>query len=85
MPGGDRLTVGARRAHKGVEVFVRDSGEGVAPEALRRIFEPFYSGKEKGSGLGLAIVEKIVREHGGRIRAESRPGRGTAFRIELPV
>jgi signal transduction histidine kinase len=85
MPGGGRLTVGARRAHKGVEVFVRDSGEGVAPEALRRIFEPFYSGKEKGSGLGLAIVEKIVREHGGRIRAESRPGRGTAFRIELPV
>jgi signal transduction histidine kinase len=85
MPQGGRLTLGVRRVHHTVEVLVKDTGEGIARERLDRIFEPFYSGKERGSGLGLAIVEKIVRDHGGRISVDSRVGAGTAFRIELPA
>jgi len=84
MPQGGRLTVALRRVHGGVDVTVRDTGEGIAPERLGKVFEPFYSSKERGSGLGLAIVEKIVGDHRGRIAVESRPGEGTAFRFTLP-
>lgn len=84
MPEGGRLTVAVRRGHRAVDVTVRDTGKGIPAASHGRIFEPFYSGRERGSGLGLAIVEKIVREHGGRIAVESRVGHGTAFRFELP-
>jgi signal transduction histidine kinase len=63
---------------------VRDDGAGIAPEHLTRIFEPFFT-TGHGTGLGLAIVQRIVKEHGGVIRAESEPGRGTTFSICLPT
>jgi two-component system nitrogen regulation sensor histidine kinase GlnL len=63
----------------------RDTGPGIRPEDLPRIFEPFYTTKNHGSGLGLAISERIVREHGGLIRVESQPGQGASFRVALPV
>lgn len=52
---------------------------------MNRIYEPFFTTKKKGSGLGLMIVQRIVRGHGGRIELESRVGRGTMFRIWLPM
>ncbi|MDQ7841457.1 MAG: HAMP domain-containing sensor histidine kinase [bacterium] len=66
---------------------VRDDGPGIPPERLERIFDRFYrhSRTWEGSGLGLAIVRSIVDAHGGRVWAESAPGRGTAFHVELPV
>jgi PAS domain S-box-containing protein len=67
----------------GVVIRVEDDGPGV--EDVERIFEPHYTTKVKGTGLGLAIARQIVEEHGGRIRAESSPGRGTCVRIELPA
>ena len=59
-----------------------DNGPGL--EDVERIFEPHYTTKVKGTGLGLAIARQIVAEHGGRIDAESTPGRGTSVRIHLP-
>jgi two-component system OmpR family sensor kinase len=73
-----------------VEITVTDTGEGIPPEDLSRIFERFYRGDKsrtqtgKGSGLGLAIAQQIVRAHGGQIRAESVVGLGTKFTITLP-
>ena len=64
-----------------------DSGKGVSPDDLERIFEPFYTTKNPGSGtgLGLAIVSQLVGEHGGKVLAESEPGRGTTVRVQLPL
>jgi PAS domain S-box-containing protein len=70
-----------------VELEVRDTGPGIAPEAMDRMFEPFFSTKEvgKGSGMGLATVHGIVHEHGGHIVVESQPGRGASFRALFPT
>ncbi|MBB1490133.1 MULTISPECIES: nitrogen regulation protein NR(II) [unclassified Paracoccus (in: a-proteobacteria)] len=71
-------------AHLGLRVEVEDNGPGI-PEAIAdQIFEPFVSGRENGTGLGLALVSKIVTEHGGLVRVDSRPGR-TLFRLSLPL
>jgi signal transduction histidine kinase len=85
MPGGGTLTVTARRAGDGVELSVRDSGAGIAPEALSRLFDPFYSTKERGTGLGLAFVQEVVQEHGGTVRCDGAPGQGATFTIWLPA
>ncbi len=70
-----------------VELEVRDTGPGIAPGAMDRMFEPFFSTKEvgKGSGMGLATVHGIVHEHGGHIVVESQPGRGASFRTLFPT
>ena len=69
-----------------VELAVCDTGPGIPPEVLKRIFEPFYSTKPvgKGSGMGLAVVHGIVHEHGGHVIVDTLPGRGTDVRILLP-
>jgi signal transduction histidine kinase/CheY-like chemotaxis protein len=66
-------------------VAVSDTGHGMAPEALARIFEPFYSTKEHGRGLGLSAVRGILKGHGAGLEVESRPGAGSTFRLYLPV
>jgi signal transduction histidine kinase len=68
-----------------VAIEVRDSGPGIAPDDLERIFSPFFTTKPQGTGLGLAIVRKVVDAHEGRIDAVSAPGRGATFRVTLPV
>ena len=84
--GDRRILISAERAAGMLHVSVSDSGPGIAPELLSRIFNPFFTTKPvgEGTGLGLSISDGIVREHGGRIRVESRPGNGTRFTIELP-
>ena len=62
-----------------------DTGGGIPPDALSKIFTPFFSTKERGTGLGLAIVFKIVESHHGRVDVESEPGRGTTVRVVFPV
>ena len=62
-----------------------DSGHGIAPEQIGRLFEPYFTTKQNGTGLGLMIVQRIVREHGGTIEVESDKDRGTTFRIKLPI
>ncbi len=86
MPRGGVVTVRTRRADGGsVEVEVGDTGGGIPPGDLTRIFEPFYSTKERGTGLGLAFAQQVVKEHGGAIRCESAVGKGTTFTIRLPA
>ena len=80
------IFVGTRTAPDGsVIIEVRDSGEGMTPEVMRRIFDPFFTTKAgEGTGLGLPICHAIVRSLGGRIEVESEPGRGSTFRVVLP-
>lgn len=85
MTKGGRLTLRTSQASEGIVVSVSDTGGGIPEEKINRIFEPFYTTKKKGSGLGLMIVQRIVREHGGRIELESRVNEGTTFRIWLPL
>jgi two-component system phosphate regulon sensor histidine kinase PhoR len=86
------VELGARRLNgKWIEVWVRDDGPGIPPDALNRIYERFYrvdkarSREQGGTGLGLAIVKHIVQSHGGEVCTESEVGRGTVFRFTLPV
>jgi signal transduction histidine kinase len=87
---GGTIRVDAARHDGGIQVEVEDTGVGIAPEKLPRIFEKFYQvendaqPRSVGSGLGLAIAREIVEAHGGTIGAESREGKGTRFRVFLP-
>ncbi|MGH7972001.1 MAG: two-component system sensor histidine kinase NtrB, partial [Limisphaerales bacterium] len=85
MTKGGTLTLQTGEGSEGVWVSVADTGGGIPQDQLNRIFEPFYTTKKKGSGLGLMIVQRIVRAHAGRIELESQVGRGTTFRIWLPL
>ncbi|MFO8071728.1 MAG: ATP-binding protein [Polyangia bacterium] len=67
-----------------VRIEVRDDGVGMQPEVLRRAFEPLFTTRRENSGLGLALVKRIVRDHGGDIRAQSEPGKGSSFELLLP-
>ncbi len=96
MPAGGRVRVSvgeAAQAGDGASASVRryaeivcaDEGVGIARENLAKIFDPYFTTKQKGSGLGLATTYSIVHKHGGRIEVESEPGRGTVFRVLLPI
>jgi two-component system, sporulation sensor kinase E len=85
MTTGGTLTLQTGENSDGVWISVADTGGGIPQEQINRIFEPFYTTKKKGSGLGLMIVQRIVRAHGGKIDLESNVGRGTTFRIWLPL
>jgi two-component system, NtrC family, sensor histidine kinase HydH len=82
---GGTVTVKTRSAGGTAEVAVIDRGAGIQPANLKNIFNPFFTTKPSGVGLGLAIVSKIVDEHGGKITVESEPGKGSIFRVALPM
>ena len=84
---GGRIRLSSSATELNVRIAVQDSGPGISPENLRRIFDPFFTTKEvgKGTGLGLSLCYGIIKEHGGNIYAESPPGEGAAFIIELPA
>jgi signal transduction histidine kinase len=84
VPGGT-VTVKTRAASGAAEIAVIDRGSGIEPKHLDAIFNPFFTTKPAGVGLGLAIVAKIVDEHGGKIAVESEPGKGSIFRVLLPM
>ena len=67
------------------EVPARNIGRGIAAKDMNRVLTPFYSTKGTGTGLGLSITRRLIREHGGSLSFESEPGRGTTFRIRLPL
>lgn len=83
MSAGGTLTLGAEAGRDHVALAVTDSGPGIPPETLSRIFDPYFTTKTGGLGLGLTIARRIVEAHGGSLEAESQPGRGTTFRVRL--
>ena len=90
MPEGGTLTVCAGIERAGDEpviaLTVTDTGRGMTADEVKKIFQPFYTANKKtGLGLGLPICERIIKNHGGRIEVESEPGRGTTFKVILPV
>jgi len=85
MPDGGTLKISCRGAANGrVEVDVEDTGIGIPPEHLQKIFDLYFTTKDKGSGIGLSMVYRIVQLHDGEIEVQSTPGRGTRFRLVLP-
>jgi two-component system NtrC family sensor kinase len=87
MDGRGRLTLRTRALRDEIEVEFEDEGPGVPEELLGRIFDPFFTTKPpgQGTGLGLAIAQGIVADHGGRIEVQSRPGKGSVFRVVVPA
>jgi signal transduction histidine kinase len=90
-PEGGRVTLSARRDNGSIEIAVSDTGAGIPPEHLPRLFERFYRADparargDGGTGIGLAIARSVVEAHGGTIRAQSEPGRGSVFTFDLPA
>ena len=75
-----------------IQVDISDSGSGIAPEHINKIYDPFFTtksspreGQSRGTGLGLAVTYGIIQEHAGKIRVDSQPGRGTRFQLEFPL
>jgi signal transduction histidine kinase len=85
MPSGGTLTLRARPVEaQQVQIDVLDTGAGIAPEHLGKIFDLYFTTREQGSGLGLSMVYRTVQLHDGTIEVESSPGRGATFRVRLP-
>ncbi len=91
MPGGGTLTISTCNGHH-VQVKVTDTGSGIAQEHIHRIYDPFFTTKNKpktghsgGTGLGLSVTYGIIQEHAGKIRVDSAPGQGTTFVMEFPM
>jgi len=91
MPGGGELNVATTNGEM-VSVRVSDTGSGIAPEHIQRIYDPFFTtktapkeGQSRGTGLGLSVTYGIIQEHAGKIRVESNPGSGTTFALDFPL
>lgn len=86
-PPGGTITIDTRTAENAVEIAIADTGSGIAPEHIARIFEPGFTtrGGRIGMGLGLPICRQIVEQHGGELRVESEPGAGARFTLRLPL
>jgi signal transduction histidine kinase len=88
LDAGDRVSVhvekGSLSGRKGVFIFVKDNGKGIPATDMQKIFQPFYTTKEKGTGIGLALVQKIAMAHEGSVNAKSTEGEGSTFNLFLP-
>jgi len=78
------ISITSETSNGWISVEIKDTGPGISPENLSRVFTPFFTTKKEGVGLGLGIVERIVQNHKGKITVESRPEQGTVFTIKLP-
>jgi signal transduction histidine kinase len=85
MEKGGKLTIISREQNGFVEIAFKDTGCGIPKENLAKIFEPLFSTKAKGTGLGLSVCRSLVEGHNGKIEVESEAGKGTTFRVKLPI
>jgi signal transduction histidine kinase len=91
MPGGGTLSIATTNGDQ-VSVRVSDTGSGISPEHVHRIYDPFFTtktapkeGQNRGTGLGLSVTYGIIQEHAGKIRVETNPGSGTTFALDFPL
>ena len=82
---GGQITITTHTSCDIATLSITDTGPGVPDDVRRRLFEPFFTTRERGSGLGLAIVQKTAETNAGHVEVESEPGRGTTFRLVLPA
>ena len=85
MPEGGTVDIWAKAANKNIWIVFEDQGSGISKEILEKIWDPFFTTKDKGTGLGLGIVKKIIEAHKGQIRIDNRSEGGTRISIRLPV
>jgi signal transduction histidine kinase len=85
MPGGGKIKVQSKVNANFVSLMIEDEGEGIPRDCLEKIWDPFFTTKEKGTGLGLKIVKNIIESHGGRINIDNMPKRGARVTLELPI
>lgn len=85
MSGGGDLSIECREAERDIVMRISDTGSGIAPENMSKLFQPYFSTKESGNGIGLMVVERVLREHGARLSVESSGGKGTSFIITFPL
>jgi signal transduction histidine kinase len=85
MSDGGELLIRTECRKKEAVIQISDTGSGIAPDELPKIFDVYYSSRPQGSGLGLPTAKKIVEAHKGAISVDSEPGKGTSFTIELPL
>ena len=78
------MAMSAPASRSRVEIRVQDTGVGIAPEHLSKIFNLYFTTKERGTGIGLSMVYRIIQMHDGEVEVQSTPGRGTTFRVLLP-
>jgi signal transduction histidine kinase len=83
-PPGGEVEVDVRPAGDSTEIVVRDTGRGMPAETLKRIGTPFFTTRDDGTGLGVVLARSVIAQHGGSLRYESEPGRGTRVRVTLP-
>jgi len=85
MPAGGRLTISARRQKGMLAIAVKDTGVGIPPENISKLFEPLFTTKTSGIGLGLAVSQKLAEANDGRIEVKSEPGKGSTFTLVIPI
>jgi signal transduction histidine kinase len=85
MPQGGTLTVSSSLDDSQLMLVFKDTGVGVAPEDIDKLFTPLYSTKQGGLGLGLALTRRVIEEHGGKVQFQSEPGQGSAVTLSLPL
>jgi signal transduction histidine kinase len=84
MDGEGEMMVRSSVVGENVRIEIIDTGSGIPPDKLDRIFDPYFTSKRTGTGLGLATTKRIIEDHGGDIHCDSEPGKGTRFEIRLP-
>jgi len=82
---GGTLNISASLKADQVAIAVKDTGSGISPETMKRLFEPLFTTKVRGIGLGLAVSKKLAEANGGRITVHSQPGKGATFTLYLPL
>jgi signal transduction histidine kinase len=85
MPQGGKLTLSAKKKGTEIALAVADTGVGIPPENMPKLFEPLFTTKLKGIGLGLAVCKKLAEANSGRIEVQSEPGKGSTFTLYLPT